>query len=82
MSKSLDVFKKQALIKTLKSVGGCRTTAADELRVSVRTIRNWVKKYDLAKENFDRFLARFPEDKEAVEYKQRCETSLDTRTVK
>jgi transposase len=47
MSKSLEDLKKFRLVKVLKQTGGNRTLAADKLDVSVRTIRNWIKKYDL-----------------------------------
>ena len=48
MSKSLEDIKKQKLVLTLKQVRGNRTAAADRLEVSVRTIRNWIKKYGIA----------------------------------
>jgi transcriptional regulator with PAS, ATPase and Fis domain len=47
MAESLDDFKRMRLVKALKQNAGNRTMAADQLNVSVRTIRNWVKRYSL-----------------------------------
>jgi transcriptional regulator with PAS, ATPase and Fis domain len=50
MAGGLDDFKKAQLKNALRQTGGNRTLAADRLNISVRTIRNWVKKYSLAEE--------------------------------
>jgi transcriptional regulator with PAS, ATPase and Fis domain len=40
-------MRKRITEKALTQTGGNRTKAADILGVSVRTVRNWIKKYDL-----------------------------------
>jgi transposase len=45
-------MQKKATEHALTTAGGNRTQAAEFLGVSVRTVRNWIKKYDLE--------ARFP----------------------
>jgi transcriptional regulator with PAS, ATPase and Fis domain len=45
----LDNMKKEALIAALKSSNGNRTKASKSLNISVRTIRNWIKRFALEK---------------------------------
>ena len=40
-------MQKRATEKALTETGGNRTHAADILGVSVRTVRNWIKRYEL-----------------------------------
>lgn len=40
-------MRKRATERALVETGGNRTRAADILGVSVRTVRNWIKKYEL-----------------------------------
>lgn len=47
---SFDELKKKRLCNALKKVSGNRTLAAEALGVSVRTIRNWINKFDLSKQ--------------------------------
>lgn len=45
--KPFDEFKKRQLIVTLRKTSGNRTLTASKLKVSVRTIRNWMKRFNL-----------------------------------
>jgi len=47
MQQSLDEFKMKSLKKALRQTRGNRTLAAKKLEVSVRTVRNWIAKYEL-----------------------------------
>jgi len=46
--KPIDDFKRKQLVAALKKTNGNRTLAAERLQVSVRTVRNWIKRYDLS----------------------------------
>ena len=47
MSKRLSEIRKKAVERALTETKGNRTKAADILGISVRTVRNWIKKYGL-----------------------------------
>ena len=46
-SKTMEYFKKSAIIRALKFFGGNSTRAATALHVSVKTVRNYKRKYKL-----------------------------------
>jgi transcriptional regulator with PAS, ATPase and Fis domain len=50
MVKPIDQFKKTRLTRALKKTNGNRTLAADKLGISVRTVRNWINRFDLSKD--------------------------------
>lgn len=43
----IEDMHKQAAEEALKKAGGNRTRAAEMLGVSVRTVRNWIRRYAL-----------------------------------
>ena len=47
MSDNLEQIHKKALEAALKETGGNRTKASVLLGVSIRTIRNWIRKFDI-----------------------------------
>lgn len=46
-NKTMEYFKKSAIIRALKFFGGNSTRAATALHVSVKTVRNYKRKYKL-----------------------------------
>lgn len=50
MTGQIDELKRKRLKTVLRKVKGNRTFAAEQLGVSVRTVRNWINKFDLLSE--------------------------------
>ena len=48
--KLIEEYKKKQLVAALKKTDGNRTLAAEKLQVSVRTVRNWIKRFKLCSE--------------------------------